>query len=216
MSKQDYYERLGITKSASQEEIKKVYRRLAKKYHPDVNQGNKSAEEKFKEISEAYLVLSDPEKRRQYDQCGGSAFEDMFKRGGGQQWQGFGDINTIFNEIFGKRQRSRSPYGDFNDFFSDIFHTGGVSREPQRRPFENEALDLEANVAIDFMDAALGSQPTISIRKTSKTETLSIKIPPGITEGTKLRLRGKGEASQRSNRAGDLYVAISIRPHPYF
>lgn len=183
------YETLGVDKSASSDDIKKAYRKLARKYHPDINK-SPDAEEKFKEINAAYEILSDEEKRRQYDTRGDSMF-------GGQNFSDFarnagdmGDLNEILRNIFGG--------GGFN--FSGGFSQGfgGFS----------EDLDINANLTIDFEDAILGGEKEISLNGKS----IKIRIPAGVDDGDKLRVRGKGSVSQRSNQRGDLILNLSIRP----
>jgi DnaJ-class molecular chaperone len=192
----DYYEILGVNRNASTEEIKKAYRKLAVKYHPDKNPGDKIAEEKFKEASNAYSVLSDPEKRRVYDTRGHAGVHGM-------GFEGYTNMDDIFanlnlNDIFG-----RTAYGGFGDAFGDVFG-------PQRRTTRNfRGRDLRINLAIPFADAVLGAQKEVSVQG----KGITLKIPPGIKDGQTLRIRGHGE-SIGTDASGDLLVKISVQPHP--
>lgn len=216
MAEKDYYDLLGVKKTATDEEIKKAYRSLAKKYHPDKNKGNKDAENKFKEISEAYAVLSDTEKRTQYDRLGREAFsfgggQGPFGGGGG----GFGGFDfSQFTEQFGgggargRRTSGKRPAGGaggFTDIFSELFGGGGFQGEPQR------GGDIEAETTIDFRDAVLGTTLDLQLPGHGSTK---VKIPEGVTDGQKLRLRGKGQTGPAG--AGDLNVIVKVRPHPFF
>ena len=226
----DYYKILGVSKNASQEEIKKAYRKLALQYHPDKNKGNKAAEEKFKEINEAYAVLSDKEKRQQYDRFGSTGFhqrfsqEDIFRNfdlGDLFKDSGFG-TEDILSQIFGKAARRRNPFkgsytGSFDPraqqggfHFEDIFGQQGPSpwakTAPRKKPQEHE-------LTITLEDAAKGAQKEISIQKGAQTRKVSIKIPAGINEGQKIRLRGKSKEGEASE---DLYLKIKLAPHPVF
>jgi len=191
----DYYEILGVNRNASAEDIKKAYRKLAVKYHPDKNPGDKAAEEKFKEASNAYSILSDPEKRRVYDTRGHAGIHGM-------GFEGYTNMDDIFanlnlNDIFG-----RTAYGGFGDAFGDVFGQ-------QRRTTRNfRARDLRINLAIPFADAALGTQKEVSVRE----KNITLKIPPGIKDGQTLRVRGHGE-SIGAGTSGDLLVKISVQPH---
>ncbi len=190
----DYYEILGVNRNASAEEIKKAYRKLAVKYHPDKNPGDKAAEEKFKEASNAYSVLSDPEKRRVYDTQGHAGVHGM----GFEGFTNMDDIFANFNDIFG-----RAAYGGFGDAFGDVFG-------PQRRTTLNyRGRDLRINLAIPFADSVLGTQKEISVQG----KNITLKIPPGIKDGQTLRIRGHGE-SIGAGTSGDLLVKISVQPHP--
>jgi len=255
-AKRDYYEVLGVGRDASAEAIKKAYRKLALKYHPDRNPGDKSAEEKFKEASEAYQILSDADRRAQYDRFGHAAFEP------GAGFGGF-DFNSSFEDLFG-------------DIFGDFF---GGGRRGRNRPRRGE--DLRYDLEIDFEEAVFGVEKTIqvprlatcvkcnglgtkdgepretcdvcrgtgqvrlqqglfSIAKTcgrchgegttvrhpcpvcgghgaiETSETLSVRIPGGVDSGSRLKLRGKGEAGGNGGPAGDLYVVLTVREHPLF
>ncbi|HSP16975.1 MAG TPA: DnaJ C-terminal domain-containing protein [Thermoanaerobaculia bacterium] len=206
MARKDYYEILGVKKTANEAEIKKAYRTLAKKYHPDKNKGNKDAENKFKEISEAYAVLSDQEKRDQYDRLGSEAFGP----GGANPFAGFD-----FSQFMGAggargRRGTRSRTVDFSDIFGDLFGGatgGGFEAQPQR------GGDIESETTIGFRDAILGT--TIELRYEDGS-TVKVKIPEGVSDGQRLRIRGKGQPGPMGGPAGDLHLLVHVKPHPFF
>ena len=221
MEYKDYYKILGVEKSATQDEIKKAYRKLAMKHHPDRNAGNKSAEDKFKEITEANEVLSDPEKRKKYDtlganwnqyqHTGGQGFDDFFTHfgGGGRRQSGSGstyeysgNINDIFGDMGG---------GGFSDFFESFFGGRG-SGFGGRAQQQKTAVDVEANLNITLEDVFNGSEKQISI----DGRKLKIKINPGIKDGQRLRLKGIGRSKTTSGEKGDLYLNIHILRHPFY
>ena len=197
MAERDYYEVLGVNRNASPEEIKRAYRKVALKHHPDKNPGDKTAEEKFKEASNAYDVLSDPEKRKIYDIRGHAGVHNA----GFQGYTNFEDIFTNFGDIFG-----REVFGNFGDVFGDVF-----SREnptgfgPQRRG------NLRTRLTILFEESILGTEKRIQVND----RTLTIKIPPGIKDGQSLRLAGQGDLNASGQR-GSLIVKIAVQPHPNF
>lgn len=206
MSKRDYYEILGVSKSASDDEIKKAYRKLAVKYHPDKNPGDKAAEEKFKEISEANEVLSDKQKRARYDQFGhagvGGAGGDPFAGGnpfgaGGNPFGGNYNFNgQSFNFDFGG--------GGLDDILGSIFGFGG-SRRPAR------GADYRSSLTISFEDAIFGTTKTITV----DGKSIKLKIPQGIDDGMSIRLAGRGGAAPEGGEKGDLYVQIRVKPHKH-
>ena len=200
--KRDYYEVLGVSKNASDDEIKKAYRKLAVKYHPDKNPGDKEAEAKFKEINEAHDVLSDKQKRARYDQFGhagvGGASGGAY---GGNPFAG-GNFNfngQTFNFDFG----GGSP---FDDILGSLFGFGGPGRA--RRP--RRGADYQTSVTLDFEEAIFGTTKTVSVDGSD----LKVKIPAGIDDGMSIRLRGKGgPAPEGGTERGDLYVKIRVKPH---
>ena len=209
MAEKDYYELLGVKKNATEEEIKKAYRGLAKKYHPDKNKGNKEAENKFKEVSEAYAVLSDKEKREQYDRLGREAFAFGGGAGGANPFAGF-DFSQFTNRG-GPRTRTsgRRPTGGggFTDIFSDLFGgAGGFEEGPMR------GQDVDAELTIDFRDAVLGTTMDLSVNGSH----IKVKIPDGVSDGQRIRLRGKGGSGASGGPSGDLNVLIHVKPHPFF
>ncbi len=227
----DYYEVLGVARDASQGEIKKAYRRLARKFHPDVNPGNSKTEEQFKEIQEAYSALSDPEKRKQFDAYGRVDFDpnegfDPFRR---TRRPGGGGINVDFGG---------GAFHDLGDIFGDLF--GGGGRAPKNQVQKGQ--DQEMSIEIDFVDAVRGTTVTLPIqtrvqcqlcggRRTSgrdqctachgigvviSTERLRVKIAEGIGDGKKLRVAGKGNPGKSGGGAGDLIVNVRVGTHPFF
>ncbi len=237
---QDYYEILGVHRDASQEEIQSAYRKLARKYHPDVNK-TAEAEDKFKKVGEAYEVLKDPEKRAKYDQLGenwrmGDDFTPPpgwdFQNTGGQGRSGtfhygnFEDLGEGFS-FFGKG-------GGFSDFFETLFggFGGGAEEGGGFSGFggsaagtaERKGSDQEAELAISLEEAYSGSRKTITLEQTGgmggfgqpKRKTLDVNIPAGITSGQKLRLSGQGSPAPRSGKSGDLYLRVKINPHPKY
>ena len=199
MSKRDYYEVLGVSKNASDDEIKKAYRKLAIKYHPDKNPGDKEAEAKFKEISEAHEVLSDKQKRARYDQFGHAGVGGNSGFGGGNPFEGgnfnFNGQNVNFD--FG---------GGFEDLFSAFFG-GGRSRRPSR------GADYETSVTISFEDAIFGTTVEVSERDSDKK--IKLKVPAGIDDGMSIRLAGKGGEAPNGGARGDLYVRVRVKPHKH-
>jgi curved DNA-binding protein len=231
MAKKDYYETLGVQRSATPDELKQAFRRLALKYHPDKNPGDSSAEERFKDLNEAYAVLSDPEKRKQYDSFGADGFrqrfsqEDIFRdfdlssifgdMGGGQA--GFG--GDIFSTLFGGRGRRRSargrnPFGnaDFGSFDGGAGPFGGAD------PRSTRGQDFQQVMEISFNEAVLGGQRRVSLSTPSGgREDLTVRIPPGVTDGKRLRLAGKGgPAMGPGGDPGDLFLEIRVASHPTF
>jgi len=213
----DFYKVLGVSKDTSEADLKKAYRKLARKYHPDSTQGDPAAEAKFKEMSEAYSVLSDKEQRAEYDQIramgsggarfqapgsAGGGFEDVFSRfstGRGQQQADFDDIFAMFGQQTGGRfgsGRFGQPTGGFQGF-------GG----PQK------GADVTARTTIDFATAIRGE--TISLQG-AEGQPFKVKIPAGVADGQKIRLRGRGRPSPDGGENGDVVVTVAVRPHPVF
>ncbi len=228
----DYYKILGVSRNATQEEIKRAYRRLALKYHPDRNKGNKEAEERFKEINEAYAVLSDPEKRRQYDQFGSTEFHRRFSQE--DIFRGF-DFENIFRDLgigfdfgrvfrFGGARRGQQFTIDFGDLFSHIFGTtpeeewgfGQAQGGPQFHHRETKSTgDLVLELPVSLEEVAQGAEKVLSIAPTGKPERVKVRIPVGVEEGQKLRLPAMGTYGP-DGRRGDLYLQVKIEPHPLF
>jgi curved DNA-binding protein len=236
MAERDYYDILGVPRDASADQIKKAYRGLARKYHPDVNPGDKSAESKFKEAQKAYDVLGDPEKRKLYDQFGTAAFEGIGAAGprsGAAEWtaQAAGPEFETF---------------DFSHFFGPGMGTGpgpGMGTGPGMGagvgPDEAEGLgagifddllgrirggrrgprpgrSIQADLTIPFLTAVRGGQTTIELDRNGHRETLAVKIPPGTEPGARLRLKGRGEPAAKGGTPGDLIIRIDVQPHPFF
>ncbi|NWF91394.1 MAG: DnaJ domain-containing protein [Syntrophaceae bacterium] len=211
MTTKDYYSILGVNKNASDEEIKRAYRKLAMKYHPDRNPNRKEAEERFKEINEAYAVLSDSEKRKQYDTFGAEGFHQRFTQE--DIFRGF-DFEEILSGLFGGRAKREFRFGgrggfDFADFFGRTAYQD-VGRMPRK------GEDILYDLSISLEEAAFGGEKKISYRRNGKMEDLSVKIPRGIPPGKKLRLAGKGMEGKNGGPPGDLYLQVSIKEHPIF
>jgi len=220
----DYYETLGVPKTATDDEIRSAFRKLARKYHPDVAKDKKAAEEKFKEINEAYEVLGDPEKRKKYDQLGadwnrpggfqpppqwqqegpqpGGGFYQWGGDGGGVQFEFDGTGFSDFFEAFFGGGRGRSAFGGF----------GGRQATAER------GADVEADIMVPLEEALHGSTRTVSLRRagSNKVETYQVKIPRGVHEGQRIRLRGQGEAGARGGKSGDLFLRVRLARHPDF
>ncbi len=220
MQYKDYYKILGVSKSASAEEIKKAYRKLALKYHPDKNPGNSKAEEKFKEISEAWEVLRDPEKRKKYDklgadwkhyekagagQAGGFDWSRFGGAGGGRSYRfetGFEDMGDVF---FGG--------GDFSDFFKAFFGDMGEAAHKKTRSASGlKGQDLRAEMELTLSEAFHGTSRIIKLNG----EKLRVRTNPGAYDGQELRIRGRGDARVSGGPRGDIYIKIRIRPDPNY
>ncbi len=208
----DYYKALGVAENASQDEIKKIYRKLAVQYHPDKNKGNKQAEEKFKEISEAYYVLSDPKRRAEFDQYRKMGGMDP-RAGGGGGFHGadgfdFEDLLRSYGGRGGRSTNRSQSYAGFADIFEDLF-SGGSGRggfyssqvEPEDRGDENGTLKVSAERARE------GGQVKI---RSKDGKTIAVKIPKGAKQGMKLRLKGLGRVSSQTGRRGDLILQIKV------
>ncbi|MEO1672054.1 MAG: DnaJ C-terminal domain-containing protein [Cyanobacteria bacterium J06631_2] len=207
----DYYQVLGIKKDAGADEIKRAYRQLARKYHPDLNPGDKKAEARFKEVNEAQEVLSDPEKRRKYDQYG--QYWSQMGQGGGSPRTGNPGVNVDFGGVdFGQ-------YGTFEDFINEMLGRGatrgtrGYGASSRGAGYGDvSAQDSEASLALSFSEAFHGTQKQFLLGN----ETVKVRIPAGAKSGSRLRIKGKGQASPLSRQRGDLYLDIQLQPHPLF
>jgi curved DNA-binding protein len=223
----DYYQTLGVPRTASDAEIKKSFRKLAREHHPDVAKDKKRAEEKFKEINEAYEVLSDPTKRKKYDELGanwkaGAEFRpppgwEQFTGGrayhgrapGGEDFEfqfGGTGFSDFFETLFGSARRGRGGFG----------HPAGFADEE----FAERGRDIEGDIMVTLEEALRGSVRSVNVRSETggkaRTQTYQVKIPPGVTEGQRLRLAGRGEAGAGGGAAGDLYLRVRLAKHPDF
>lgn len=226
----DYYAILGVSKTASADEIKKTFRRLARKYHPDMNPGDKQAEARFKEVSEAYEVLSDPEKRQKYDQFGqywkeagqgwpsggGGVGVDV----GGFDFSQYGSFDEFIGELLGRfntgaagstgrtytYRTGTSGFSGFNDFGGFKDYSGSDNRAA------GASADREATITLSWSDAFHGVQKRLNLGN----EVIDVRIPPGAKSGSRIRVRGKGQVSALNQQRGDLYLNVELNPHSFF
>jgi len=209
MAETDYYKMLGVNKNASKNDVKKAYRKLAMKYHPDQTKGDKSAEEKFKKISEAYAVLSDAEKRKQYDTFGSAGFqqrysqEDIFRGS---------DFDSILNELFGGSGR----FGGGGSGMRFSFGGGSPFDGYQQQQQAPSKGDLVYELPLTLKEAATGTQKTVSFQHQGRSEKITVKIPRGMISGKKLRIGGKGEPSPYGGPSGDLYIKAKVLGDPVY
>ena len=205
MKKRDYYEVLGVSRGASEADLKKAYRRLARKLHPDVNPGDKTAQKKFQEVQEAYDVLRDAEKRRAYDRFGHAGAQAGFdpSAAGFGGFGGRGSGGVPFEDV-------RFEASDLGDLFGEFF--GGA----RRRSGPQKGEDVRGVLEIPFRDAVLGGTASLSLRREKEIESVRIKIPEGTEDGGTIRVPGKGGAGTAGGAVGDLYVTVRVTPHPYF
>jgi DnaJ-class molecular chaperone len=241
---QDYYSLLGVPKTATEKEIRSAYRKLARKHHPDVNPGNTEAEERFKQINEAYEVLSDPDKRKKYDELGSRWREyDQWQAaggaaggpGGGQpfDWSQYADDGPGGGVRYEYRSVGeddlRDLFGDdapFSDFFETFFRSGADepasgtrtgSRTTGRVRRPRAGGDLEHPVEISLEEAFNGTAIELALRAPDgKTRRIEVKIPPGVTTGSRVRVKNQGNPGANGGAAGDLYLVVTVRPHPRF
>ncbi|MEJ7594924.1 MAG: DnaJ C-terminal domain-containing protein [Planctomycetaceae bacterium] len=209
MSKRDFYEVLGVPRSASKDEVRKAYKKLARKFHPDVKPADPDSEKKFSEITEAYDVLSDEEKRKNYDQfghafrgagggpSGGNPFEGF---GGGGSGGGSFDLEDLLGGMFGGGGRGGSQFG------------GGRRGAPRAQ----KGSDVKAEITVPFTVAVEGGEYALTVQQGSKNERLTVKIPAGIDDGQSIRLAGQGSAGSGGGASGDLLVTIHTAAHPWF
>lgn len=222
--KRDLYEVLGVARDADPDALRKAYRKLARRHHPDVNPGDEAAEERFKEISEAYDVLSDPVKRRNYDEFGEISLQGGFDaeqarrareafgaRFGGEPGPGAAGFEFRSGEPF--------EFGDLDDLLGRFGFGGRGGRGGRAGGMRGP--DLEATLELDFLEAAKGGEKRLSLQLAGedgrvRTQTLTVRIPPGVGDGGRIRLRGKGAPGRGGAPAGDLWATVRVRPHPVF
>ena len=239
MEFKDYYQSLGVTKHATPDEIKKAFRKQARKYHPDVNPGDAASERRFKELNEAHEVLSDPVTRRKYDELGsnwkqyeraqasGQPFGggSPFAAGGGPSGGGSWNVNTGGPSGAGFRTMSeddvRSTFGDdpFSDFFQTFFSgAGGPFRDGrhQRQTARQRGRHVEHELELNLEDACAGVTTRLTLSTGGRARTVEVRIPAGVTDGSKVRVAGEGEPGAAGAAAGDLYLRVRLAPHPVF
>ena len=240
-AKRDYYDVLGVSRNADESQIKKAYRKLAKKYHPDTNAGNAEAEQKFKEVTEAYDVLGDKEKRKLYDQFGHAAFDQTAGAGAGFGGTGYGGPGGGFWRTYssggpgGGYQEYHFEGGNMDDIFGDIFGdifnhgsgNGGAGRSSRNSGFGGSSFggsfpqkgsDVHADVTVGFDEAAFGCDKVIRLQDPSGraggVQSLQVHIPAGIDTGKSIRLKGKGMPGANGGEAGDLFLKVTVAPKP--
>jgi len=217
----DYYQSLGVPRTATAEEIKKAFRKLAREFHPDVAKDKKKAEEKFKEINEAYEVLSDDAKRKKYDELGanwksgaefrpppgygGQAFRGGHAAGGEDFHFGGTGFSDFFEQMFGARMRGGAGGGGLG-------RRGGFAEED----LAERGADIEGDIMVTLEEVARGSVRTVNVRHGDRRESHQVKIPAGIAAGQKLRLAGRGESGSGSGENGDLFLRVRFAKHPDF
>jgi len=245
MEFKDYYATLGLSKTATDKEIKQAYRKLARKHHPDVNPGDKSAESRFKEINEAYEVLGDSDKRKKYDELGANwrMYEQAQQQGGGSPFGGFGGAPggggfggeggawtiNMGGGPGGYRTMSEDEMRDmfgtenpFSDFFNAFFGGGGgaAAGEPRTRgaraPRAQAGRDVEHEIELTLEEAFHGATRRISITQGGHARTVDVRIPAGVKDGSRVRVQGEGEAGANGGAAGDLFLRIRVKPHAIF
>ena len=198
-SKRDYYEILGVPRTATEKDLKAAYRKLARKYHPDVNPGDKTAEASFKEVSEAFGVLSDPEKRAKYDQGGHDAFGAGFDPSRG--------VRIEFEDL---------GLSDLSDLF-DLFGWGGAPRGRGRGGRRGaRGVDVQLEMSLPFADAVHGTTMELRLPHLPGGASTKVRIPPGIEDGARIRIPGKGAPSRADGPPGDAYVNVRVESHPLF
>ena len=191
----DFYKVLGVDKKASADEIKKKYRSLARDLHPDKTQGDSALEEKFKAVSEAYEILSDPKKRAEYDEA-----RSLFERGGFRAPTGGGFQGGDFSDLFGG--------GNPQDIFANLFGGAGMRRGPRK------GQDLQTEATISFKESIFGTTLELKLNSDGKSQNISARVPAGVNDGAKIRVKGKG--AQGEAGPGDLFILLSVKPHPIF
>lgn len=230
MDFKDYYSTLGVSKTASDKEIKQAFRKLARKFHPDVNPGDKSAESRFKEINEANEVLSDPDKRRKYDELGANwrQYEQAQRTGQAPAGGPFGGQWTYAPGGGGFRPMSDDDVADmfggeespFSDFFRTFFGgSGGPKQETRRgrpRARAQNGRDVEHEIELDLEQAVQGSVQRLGIQHDGEQRNVEVRIPAGVIDGSRVRVSGEGERGTGGATAGDLYLRVRLRPHPRF
>lgn len=218
MEYHDYYQTLGVPRNANEKEIKRAYRELARRYHPDLNPGDKNAESRFKELNEAYEVLSDPEKRSRYDQLGASYSQWQRTGGSGSfdwsHWASNGGAGTTAPR---RARSSRIEYdsggGLFSDFFNAVFgDNGSRDQRAPKRPIRGRDVEVTASVTLE--EAYHGT--TRKISNGESEHLFTAHIPPGATDGTKVRFASQGKRGFAGGERGDLFVQVTIEPHPLF
>ena len=227
----DYYKILGVSKTATQDDIKKAYRKLARKHHPDANPNNPGAEEKFKEIGEAYEVLKDPEKRSRYDQLGSNWKQYA---GAGAGWPGnagrtrtydfsgggfnFGDLGSGFSDFF-EMFFGRGTNEKFSSFTSQFGRAGRGTKQGKSTwgagSSYQKGRDLQASLNITLKEAYAGTRRSLKFQKDNKFRTVTVKVPKGIKDGGRIRIAGEGQ-SIIGGQSGDLYLAVNVSPHNFF
>jgi DnaJ-class molecular chaperone len=229
MEFKDYYATLGVTKASTEKEIKQAFRKLARKFHPDVNPGDKQAESRFKEINEAYEVLGDSAKRKKYDELGANwrQYEQAAAQGGpnpfGGEWnvnmggQG-GGFRTMTQEEMEEMFGDANP---FSDFFTTFFGGGGAGAETRRggargRARQRAGRDVEHEIELTLEDAYHGTTRRLALKHDGHARTVDVRIPPGVNDGSRVRVAGEGEHGTGGAQAGDLYLRVRLVPHPEF
>jgi DnaJ-class molecular chaperone len=233
MDFKDYYSTLGVSKTASDKELKQAFRKLARKYHPDVNPGDKTAEGKFKEINEAYEVLGDPEKRKKYDELGANwrAYENVAPGGAGFGGQPGWNVHFGGQSAGGgyrtmTEDEMREMFGDgnpFSDFFQTFFGGGGAGfggdvrgGSGRGRSRVHPGRDIEQELQLGLEDAYHGALRRLTMRLDGQAKSVDVRIPAGVGEGSRVRVAGEGEPGSGGGPAGDLYLRVHITPHPNF